>query len=94
MKVDSGLSSDVLCNQTRNWLRSRVMARRCRFRCRQPDHVAATGPKRHQDLSLSTQPINLEKDLIPREIGETVRQGIEIAAVHPFHFPKNAMGDG
>jgi hypothetical protein len=45
-------------------------------------------------LSLSAQSIDLEEDLVPGEIGETIRERIEIAAMHPFHFPENAMGDG
>ena len=70
------------------------MPRRCRFGARQPNHIAASAPKRHQHLSPSAQSIDLEEDLVPGEIGETVRERIEIAAMHPFHFPENAMGDG
>ncbi len=60
---------------------------------RQPDHVATSGTARHQYLSLPAQSIDFEKDLTPRQVGETIRQGIEVAPMRVSDCSENAISD-
>lgn len=61
---------------------------------RKPNHVTASGVARHQHLSLPAESIDFKKDLAPRQIGETVRQGIEIASMRALDCSENAVSDG
>lgn len=61
---------------------------------RQPDHIATSGVERHQYLSFPAQPIDFKKDLAPREVGETVRQGIQVAPMRALDCSENAISDG
>ena len=60
---------------------------------RQPDHVASSGVERDHHLSFPAQPIDFKKDLAPRQVGETVRQGIQVAPMHTMYLAENAISD-
>jgi hypothetical protein len=60
---------------------------------RQPDHVATSGATRYQNQSLPAQSIDFEKDLAPRQVGETIRQGIEVAPMRVSDCSENAISD-
>jgi len=58
---------------------------------RQPDQVAASGAECHQHLSFPAQPIDFKKDLAPGQVGETVRQSIQIAPMRALDCSENAI---
>ena len=60
---------------------------------RQPDHVATSSAECHQHLSLPAQPIDFKKDLAPGQVGETVRQRIQITPMRALDCAENAISD-
>jgi len=61
---------------------------------RHPNHVATYGVECHQHLSLPAQPIDFKKDLAPGQVGETVRQRIQVAPMRALYCSENAISDG
>jgi len=60
----------------------------------QPDHVATSGVERHLYLPLSAQSIDFKKDLAPGQVGETLRQHIQVASMRALYLAENAIGHG
>ena len=67
---------------------------RALFVLRQPDHVAMIGAECHQHHALAAQSIDFVKDLAPGQVGETLRQRIQIASLRAGDFAENAIGHG
>jgi hypothetical protein len=59
---------------------------------RQLDHVLTAGLKCHHDLTIPAQAVDLEKHLIPGELGETGRQSVQLTPVRAFDRSQNAIG--
>src|SRR5690349_18336656 len=59
--------------------------------CRQLDHVATAGVECHHHLTVAAQAIDFEKHLIPGELGQADRQGIQVASMRTFDRTENAI---
>src|SRR5690242_600244 len=68
------------------------MSRNLLLMLRQLDHVAIAAVECHDHLAVPAQAIDFEKHLIPGELGQAGRQGIQVTPMRAFDRSENAIG--